>query len=210
MINVRAIANRRIQLVNANIPATLLKSTGYTTNDAGHRVPTFSRVPVTIQNQAASNEDLKQTDGLNLQGTLRTVSIAGDLQGTIRAGNAGGDLLQFPDSTGTNRQWLVTQVLETWPTWCRVLVVMQTSAVVDQYPEGSLLIDGLGLLVDGLNIIFSESAGPENGSLLIDGDSLLIDGLNLIISDGGGVVPNGSLLMDGDALLIDSQQLIIT
>ena len=104
MINVRAIANRRIQLVNANIPATLLKSTGCTTDDAGHRVPTFSRVPVTIQNQAASNEDLKQTDGLNLQGTLRTVSIAGDLQGAIRAGNAGGDLLQFPDSTSTNRQ----------------------------------------------------------------------------------------------------------
>lgn len=183
MINVRAIANRRIQLVNENIPATLLKSTGYTTDAAGHRVPTFSRVAVTIQNQAASNEDLRQTDGLNLQGTLRTVSIAGDLQGVIRAGNTGGDLLQFPDSTGTNRQWLVTQVLETWPTWCRVLVVMQTTAVVDQYPEGSLLIDG---------------------------SRLLIDGLNLIISDGGGAVPNGSLLMDGDALLIDSQQLIIT
>lgn len=183
MINVRAIANRRIQLVNENIPATLLKSTGYTTDAAGHRVPTFERVPVTIQNQAASNEDLRQTDGLNLQGTLRTVSIAGDLQGVIRAGNTGGDLLQFPDSTGTNRQWLVTQVLETWPTWCRVLVVMQTTAVVDQYPEGSLLVDGLGLLIDGLN---------------------------LIISDGGGTVPNGSILMDGDVLLIDSQQLIIT
>ncbi len=210
MINVRAIANRRIQLVNANTPATLLKSTGYTTDSAGHRTPTFQRVPVTIQNQAASNEDLKQVDGLNLQGILRTVSISGDLQGAFRAGNTGGDLLQFPDQTGTNRQWLVTHVLETWPTWCRVLVVMQTTAVVDQYPDGSLLIDGLGLLIDGLNIIITESAGPEVGSLLIDGASLLVDGLNLVISDGGGVVPNGTLLVDGDTLLIDSQQLIIT
>lgn len=182
MINVRAIANRRIQLVNENIPATLLKSTGYTTDAAGHRVPTFSRVAVTIQNQAASNEDLKQTDGLNLQGTLRTVSIAGDLQGVIRAGNTGGDLLQFPDSTGTNRQWLVTHVLETWPTWCRVLVVMQTTAVVDQYPEGSLLVDGLGLLIDGLNIIFTDSGGPPNGSILMGGDALLIDSQQLIIT----------------------------
>jgi hypothetical protein len=229
MINVRAIANRRIQVVNKDIPAVFLRSTGYSTDISGHRSATYSQIPVRIQNQAATNDDLRQVDGLNLQGIIRTVSIAGDLQGTVRASNTGGDLLQFPDASGRVRQWLVTHVLETWPAWCRVLAVMQADSV-EQYPTGSLLVDGSGLLIDGLGILFPESPF-QDGSVLVDGAGLLVDGWNLLIADSAyptidgygllvdgmeilipdsGKIPAGAVIMDNSALFIDTQNLIVT
>lgn len=127
MINVRALANSVIQQVNQNIQATWKRSTGgYITNGAGHRVPTVQATSVQIQVQGTSSDDLKQIDGLNIQGVMRTVIMYGNVQGVVRTGQKGGDLLSFPDSPGaTSKDWRVVHVLESWPTWCRVIVVMQ-------------------------------------------------------------------------------------
>ena len=128
MINVRAMANASIQGVNPNIIATWITSTGgYTTNAAGHRAPVTSQSrPIKIQVQGTSSDDLKHLDGLNIQGVMRSVTMHGNVQGAVRADSKGGDILKFPQSTGSAvDDWRVVHVLETWPTWSRVIVVLQ-------------------------------------------------------------------------------------
>ena len=73
MIDVFSISNGAVQAVNANIPATLMKSTGYTTSDDFQQVPEYSQTAVMVQVQAMSQQDLQHIDGLNIQGTMRKV-----------------------------------------------------------------------------------------------------------------------------------------
>lgn len=130
-INVRGIANAAIQPVNENIPAQYLASTGYTTNAAGKRVGTYAAaVPVMIQAQAARGKDLEHIDGLNMQAVYKNVRMWGNTQGVQRVTAKGGDLLYFPEvPAGTLRVWKVEAVLETWATWCSLIVCLQTDPV---------------------------------------------------------------------------------
>ena len=128
MMNVRGLANGLIQQINPNITAQWVTSTGgYTTSAAGHRVAnTQVARAIKIQAQGVSSDDLKHTDGLNIKGVMRSVTMYGNVQGVVRADSKGGDILKFPQMpNGLTRDWRVVQVLETWPEWSRVLVVMQ-------------------------------------------------------------------------------------
>jgi len=125
MIDVHALANRATSRVNPNVPITWVRSTGYTTAADGARTPTTSSTTLAGQVQGLTAEDLRQTDGLNISGIKRSVILRGDIEALVRADGKGGDVLQFKDSTGTVRDWLVVLVQETWPTWCRVIVVQQ-------------------------------------------------------------------------------------
>lgn len=127
MMNIRGIANSVIQQVNANIQATWKRSTGgYATNSAGHREPIITTETVKVQVQGTTSDDLKQIDGLNIQGVMRKVFMYGNVQGVVRTGQKGGDILAFPDAPGAAaKDWRVVHVLESWPTWCSVIVVMQ-------------------------------------------------------------------------------------
>lgn len=131
MINVRAIANAAIQPVNENIGAQYRASTGYTTNPAGKRTPTFAaEVPVQIQAQAVKGSDLRHINSLNVQNVYRNVRMWGNTQGVVRLEAKGGDLLRFPQVPGGQVEtWLVVAVLETWPTWCSLIVCLQTDPV---------------------------------------------------------------------------------
>jgi hypothetical protein len=128
MFDVRMIANQVSQVTNPNISVTWLKSTGYTTSASGSRTPTTtSQQVISAQVQGLSSEDLKHTDGLNIQGVMRSVHIFGNVQGVVRIDQQGGDILQFPELPGgAIRNWKVIQVMETWPTWSRVLVALQS------------------------------------------------------------------------------------
>lgn len=125
MIDVHALANRATSLVNPNVPITWARSTGYTTAADGSRTPTTNSTTLAGQVQGLTSEDLRQTDGLNISGIKRSVILRGDVEALVRADGKGGDMLQFKDSTGAMRDWLVVLVQETWPTWCRVIVVQQ-------------------------------------------------------------------------------------
>lgn len=127
MIHVRAMANRVTQQVNPNITGLWVRSTGgYTTAADGTRTATTYSQIVQMQVQAMSGRDLAHTDGLNIQGVLRSVVMWGDVQGVVRADQKGGDVLQFAETlTGPVRNWLVVSVMETWPTWARVIVALQ-------------------------------------------------------------------------------------
>jgi hypothetical protein len=117
----RGIANQVSQLVNPNIMVTVLVSTGYTVG-AGHRqIPSYAD-PVTgpAQVQAMDSVDLKQMEGLNIQGVIKAIYLRGVLAGVIRPDSTGGDIVQIE-----GRDWLVVKVLEGWPDWTKAAIVLQ-------------------------------------------------------------------------------------
>jgi hypothetical protein len=125
-MNIRGIANSVTQLTNPNILVTLLSSTGYTPDASGKRTPTTVSAVLMAQVQGLSASDLQHIDGLNIEGVKRSVHLYGNIQGVVRADSKGGDILQFAEYPGgLSRAWRILQVMETWATWCRVVVVMQ-------------------------------------------------------------------------------------
>jgi hypothetical protein len=126
-VNLHAIAGPAIRGVNPDIRATLRRATGYTTAADGSRTPTYSDIPVTVQMQALSFQDIQMLDGLQINGERRAVYMSGMLDSLDRGRGTGGDLLIFPSGSkwpfGTT--WLVAYVLETWPDWCHAAVTLQ-------------------------------------------------------------------------------------
>lgn len=131
MINVRGLANAAIQSVNPNIDAVYIASTGYTVGAAGDQTPTYAApADVKIQAQAVKGSNLEHIANLNLQSVYKNVRMRGNAQGVVRPEAKGGDLMRFPNVPGGPvRVWKVEAVLETWPEWCSVIVVMQTDTV---------------------------------------------------------------------------------
>lgn len=128
MIDVHSAANLAVQVVNPDLLGTFYASTGSTSSVSYAQVPTYAApVNVPMQVQGVSARDLKQLEGMNAQGVLRSVHMFGNTQGVVRVNQEGGDLLYFAEiPTGTPRMWKVVKVMETWPTWSRVIVNLQT------------------------------------------------------------------------------------
>jgi hypothetical protein len=125
-MNLRQIANRSTSAINPNIPATLKRSNGYKTDDAGQRTPIYETLSGTVQVQAMSAGDLQHTENLNIQGVLRAVYINGNWVGVVRGDAKGGDVLQFAKSNhGAVHNWLVVSVVESWTEWTKVIVCLQ-------------------------------------------------------------------------------------
>lgn len=123
-MNLRAIANSATQSINPNTPVTVKVSSGYTTDPATRRqVPAYTIETGQANIQALDGKDLKQLDGLNIQGTIRAAYLYGNLAGVVRPDSKGGDLVEF-----NSQSWLVVKVLETWPDWCKVAIVYQGAA----------------------------------------------------------------------------------
>lgn len=122
-MDIRGIANGAAQSINPNVIGTVRRSTGYTIGAGRKQTPSYAD-PVTgpIQVQALDGDDLKQLDGLNIQGTLRAVYLRGPLAGVIRPDGTGGDLVEFGTPSQT---WLVVRVLESWPTWTKAAICLQ-------------------------------------------------------------------------------------
>lgn len=121
-----SIANSYIQTANPNISATWKTSTGYTTDAAGKRTPTYSTATVSVNAQAVTGEALKHVDGLNIQGVMRSLYVYGNAQGVVRTDVKGGDVFEFAQIPGAAAQaWKVASVVETWPEWSHVVVVLQ-------------------------------------------------------------------------------------
>jgi len=127
-MNLRGIANSVSSMVNANVTITVLRSTGYTIGTGRKQVPSYA-TPATgpAQIQALDGNDLKQLDGLNIQGTIRSIYLAGAMAGTLRPDSLGGDVVQI--TTGIHAgEWLVVKVLEAWETWTKAAIVKQQAA----------------------------------------------------------------------------------
>ena len=122
-MDLRGIANGVSSTVNPNELVTILKSTGFTIGAGAKQIPSYAN-PITgyAQVQALDGEDLKQLDGLNIQGSVRAIYLRGLLAGVVRPNQTGGDIVQRKNGAET---WLVVKVLETWPNWVKAAIVLQ-------------------------------------------------------------------------------------
>jgi hypothetical protein len=120
-MNLRGIANAYTQTINPNQSVVVLSSDGYTVDPLTRRqVPAYVSTPGEANIQALSADDVKQMDGLNIQGTLRAAYLYGQVAGVIKPDERGGDMLVFDGGV-----WLVVKVLEQWPDWCKVVICYQ-------------------------------------------------------------------------------------
>ena len=120
-MDLRGLANGVTTTVNPNKTVTVRRSTGYTIGAGRKQVPGYAD-PVTgpAQIQALDANDIKQLDGLNIQGTVRAIYLRGVLAGVVRPDGTGGDIVQID-----GQEWLVVKVLEGWPTWTKAAIVLQ-------------------------------------------------------------------------------------
>ena len=121
MIDIRSIANNAIQNINPDENVSILVSNGYAIGFGRKQIPAY-HPPVSgvAQIQALDGEDLRQLDGLNIQGVIRAAYLRGELAGVIRPRQVGGDVMM----RGAE-EWLIVKVLEQWPTWVKVAIVLQ-------------------------------------------------------------------------------------
>lgn len=125
-MNLNSVARAATRAVTPAVAAVLAVCTGYTTDGAGKRQPTYAADQNVLADvQAVSAADLKQLDSLNVQPVQRVAYLSGNVQGLNRAEARGGDVLTMLGQT-----WLVVAVLETWdtPGWCKVALAEQVPA----------------------------------------------------------------------------------
>ncbi len=131
-MNLRAIANSVTSAINPNIGATLFISTGYTIANF-KQVPTYQKAAISAQVQPLSSGDIRQLDGLNIQGAQKAIYLNGSALAISRIKKFGGDLIVFPNGTlPEGNTWLVLASLEQWDTWCKVGASLQ-----DDIPDPS-------------------------------------------------------------------------
>lgn len=129
-MNLHSIATGLISMVNPPVTVTLSRSTGYTTNADGTRVPTYNQITgVQVQVQSLTYGDIQLLNGLNIQGVRRAIYIGHEVEAIVRVGKEGGDLLTFPAGTlPEGNVWLAAHVLEAWPSWRKVAITLQNGA----------------------------------------------------------------------------------
>ena len=144
-MNLHQIVRGQIGAINPFVIGRVFVNQGWTTLPDGVRNPNYELpIDVSMQVQALAAEELKQVDGLNIQGIKRAIYLNGRINGIVRMEEKGGDLVVLPDGT----KWLVILALEYWPDWCKVAVTQQLRVS----PEPSLpylVTDGGAHLITG-------------------------------------------------------------
>jgi hypothetical protein len=111
-MNLNNIVGPIVAAINDWVTLAIQPSQGYTTDDDGHRVPTYGPTQyVLAQMQALTYTDLTQVSGLNLTGERRAVYVNGDFEPVLRAAQAGGDPVTL---TYDNSKWLIVFQFEGW------------------------------------------------------------------------------------------------
>ena len=132
-MNLRGIANQVSATVNPNIIVSLQTSAGWTPGAGQKQIPKYNPALTGAgQVQALDGSDLKQLEGLNIQGAKRALYMYGNLAGVIRPDSKGGDLITIGPNSGAPPAlqgiWLTSLVLESWPSWTKVCIVKQGGA----------------------------------------------------------------------------------
>lgn len=126
MIKVRAIANSAIQVVNKNLPATLIANEGFEIIPGGKQVPKFVSYEISVQMQSLSTQDLEHLGVVNQQGEFIYCYVRGQIEAIRRAKDKGADKISFVAyGESEPSEWLVTKVIESYPSWVKVLLWRQ-------------------------------------------------------------------------------------
>ena len=125
-MNLSGIANSVISGVNPNQQAVLKINTGTTVDDAGKVKPCFTEQPITIQPQSLSTADLDHLNLINQQGQFMYAYITGQISAIRRSQGKGAEHVMFT-AYGEDEpsDWVVKQVVESYPQWCKVLLWRQ-------------------------------------------------------------------------------------
>ena len=125
-MNLHATVGRVVGIINPDIPATLLRSTGYTTGGDGTQAGTYDTLSGMIQVQGLCGTDYQHINNMNQMSVLRSVWILGNWAGVIRTEEKGGDIMKFPRvPDGPVETWKVITVKEAWADWSSVIVCLQ-------------------------------------------------------------------------------------
>lgn len=120
-MNLHGFARGFVAAVNPEVPSTIRKSAGFTTLPNGKQVPAYEPdIEAMVQKQELTMRELMQVDNVVKQGVLCSVYVSGNYYGVLRAAQLGGDLFIISGQT-----WKVAQVLEAWPNWCKLALVLQ-------------------------------------------------------------------------------------
>lgn len=126
MIKVRAIANSTIQAVNKNLPATLVANEGFEIIPGGKQVPKLASYEISVQMQSLSTQDLEHLGVINQQGEFIYCYARGQIEAIRRAKDKGADKISFVAyGESEPSEWLVTKVIESYPSWVKVLLWRQ-------------------------------------------------------------------------------------
>ena len=107
--------------VNPEVPAIIRRSNGYTTLPNGKQVRAYHPDErAMVQKQELTMRELQQIDNVVKQGVMCSIYVAGNYYGVTRSTQLGGDLFVIGGQT-----WKVAQVLEAWPDWCKLALVLQ-------------------------------------------------------------------------------------
>ena len=124
-MNLHAIVGPAISAINPPVAGTLYTYTGATKGQSYARTPTYAPpVPVSIQEQPLSSQNLRQLLTMNITNVTRKAYLFGNIQGVNRAEQLGGSILFF-----NGQYWLVTAVLEVFDQsgWCCVGLTEQVT-----------------------------------------------------------------------------------
>ena len=126
MIKVRALANTAIQCVNKNLPAVLMANDGYEIDESGKQIAKYTESDISVQLQSLSTQDLEHLGVINQQGQFIYGYARGKISALRRAKKQGADKLRFRAyGEDEESEWLVTQVIESYPSWVKVLLWRQ-------------------------------------------------------------------------------------
>lgn len=127
MINVRRMANSMTSMVNPNRDATLRVNIGFITDDAGNQKPSFDEMPVKIQAQSLQSDESDHLGLVDRQGEFISAYAYGSISAIQRWLKRGESQLVFVPYGETEQvAWNVDKVLESYPTWVRLLLVRLT------------------------------------------------------------------------------------
>lgn len=125
-MNLHKIVSSAIGSVNPFIPVQLWSNIGYTTrSEDGKQTPNYQG-PYVVKGQVQelTQKDMRKLDGLNIQGVSTKIYLSGALTGVVRVLAKGGDKVAF-SYRGAYQTFNVIEVLEQWPDWVSVGVILQ-------------------------------------------------------------------------------------
>lgn len=129
-MNLHGIVSPYVGAINPPMMVQIQMSAGYSTAADGSRAPSYApAVIASAQVQPLTTRDLRQVEGLNLQGTLKAIYVNGPLTGAVRPAIQGGDLITLPDGS----TWLISTVSEGWNVtsgWTKAIMTLQNDAAI--------------------------------------------------------------------------------
>lgn len=124
-MNLHQLNRQAIGVISQDILAELKQSDGFNILADGTQQPKYKIYNGMIHIQPVPS-NLQLGDFILTAEIGRVVYLRGSMASVVRADQKGGDVLRFPARPcEAYRDWKVVAVLEQWPTWCKVAVVMQ-------------------------------------------------------------------------------------